>query len=177
MTEEVNKYHTSKIYKISSSQCDKFYIGSTIQTLKERLQLHKIAYKRYIKNKIKYYMSSFDIVKFDDTIIELVKDVKCENKKELDRIEGKYIEEYYDKILNKNIAGQTKKEYNKKYYEENKDKISKHNNEYNKKYYEENKDKILEIRKEKFDCECGGKYTKEHKSHHERTKIHKLFLI
>ena len=81
----------------------------------------------------------------------------------------KYREENKDKIL----------EYSKKYYEENKDKIL----EYHKKHYEENKDKILEYKQkyreenkeklnEKFDCECGGKYTRCHKSKHFKTKKH-----
>ena len=33
-----------------------------------------------------------------------------------------------------------------------------------------------EKKKEKFSCECGGKYTHEHKKRHERTSLHIKFL-
>jgi len=231
--ETINKYHTSKIYKISSLQCDKFYIGSTIETLKKRLSKHKADYKRYIKGN-KRYMTSFDIVKFDDAIIQLIKDVKCENRKELDRIEGECILEHHDRILNKCVAGRTLKEYyetnkekikqkqkqyceankeiikqkqkqyyetnkeyceankeiikqkQKQYYETNKEIIKQYyetnkeiikqyreaNKEIIKQYYETNKEKI----NQKFNCECGGKYTNQNKTIHEKTKKHLNFL-
>jgi hypothetical protein len=105
MSNNINKYHTSKIYKISSPQSEKFYIGSTIQTLEARLRCHKSAYKRYIEKKLGYCLTSFNVVKFDDCIIELIKDVKCENKKELEMIEEAYIKEYHNRILNKHIPG------------------------------------------------------------------------
>ena len=184
-----NKYHTSKIYKISSPQCEKFYIGSTTQTLKERLRLHKKDYTIY-KNGNRGNMTSFDIVKFDDAIIELIKDVKCENRKELNKIEGECIKEHHDRILNKNIAGRTQKQYReahkdkiKEYYETNKE----HYKNTNKEYYEANKEKIKEIKKEyhqrnkeklneKFDCDCGSKYTFRHKARHAKSQKHQLFI-
>ena len=33
-----------------------------------------------------------------------------------------------------------------------------------------------EKKKEKFSCECGGKYTHEHKKRHERTSLHIKFI-
>jgi len=178
MTTEINPYHTSKIYRISSPQCEKFYIGSTTQTLKARLSLHKRAYKRYIEKGIGSF-TSFEIVKFDDAIIELIKDVKCESKKELDRIEGECIREHHDRILNKNVAGRTPKEYreankneikdkNKEYYEIHKNEIR----DKQKEYYETNKEKL----NEKFNCQCGGKYLLTHKAKHAKTKQHQLFI-
>jgi hypothetical protein len=102
---EINKYHTSKIYKITSSQCDKFYIGSTTQTLITRLKRHKSAYKRYITKNLGYCLTSFNIVKYDDAIIELIKDVKCNNKKQLEMIEEECIKENHDRIFNKHVPG------------------------------------------------------------------------
>ena len=179
---ETNKYNTSKIYKISSTQCDKFYIGSTTQTLNQRLSVHKSSYKRYAEKGIGSYTTSYEVVKYDDAIIELLKNVKCENKKDLDRIEGECILEHHNRILNKFVAGRTGKEYReankekiKEYYEANKDKF--------KEYREANKEKIkayqdayYETNKEKFDCECGGKYIHKTKSKHEKTKMHQLFI-
>jgi hypothetical protein len=191
---EINKYHTSKIYKISSSQIDKFYIGSTIKTLKARLSKHKADYKIYLEKGIGNCMTSFEIVKFEDAKIELIKEIKCENRKELDRIEGECILEHHDRILNKNVAGRTHKEYieankeklinwRKEYYDTNKNQI----NDDCKKYYEANKDIIKDKSKEyyetnkekineKFECNCGGKYSKGDKSKHNKTKKHQLYI-
>ena len=36
-----NKYKNGKIYTIRSNQCEKYYIGSTIQRLSKRLYEHK----------------------------------------------------------------------------------------------------------------------------------------
>jgi hypothetical protein len=190
---EINKYHTSKIYKISSPQTDKFYIGSTTQKLNIRLQSHISKYKRYLEKK-NTYTTSFEVVKFNDAIIELIKDVKCENKKELERIEGQYILEYHDRILNKLVAGRTVKEWRnvnkekisenaKECYKENKEKLL----EYSKDYYQKNICKYRDMRKiyyekmkskyeEKFNCDCGGKYTSKNLLHHNKTKKHINFI-
>jgi len=216
MATEINKYHTSKIYKISSPQCDKFYIGSTTLTLKARMSVHKSNYKRYIEKGIGSCVTSFKVVKFDDAIIELIKNVKCENIKELLKVEGDCIKEHHDRILNKNVAGRTVKEYYeankdkikeniKEYYEAhkneikeckkewnelNKDKLKQQMKEYRethkneiKQHYELNKDKLkqhYELHKnkinEKFNCDCGGKYTFQNKPTHEKTKKHIDFL-
>ena len=165
---EINKYHTSKIYKISSPQCEKFYIGSTTQKLNIRLSIHKSSYKRYIEKGIGSCFTSFEVVKFDDCIIELVKNVNCNSKKELEKIEGEFIKEQYDRILNKRIEGRTYKEW----CEINKDKIK----EKDKQYRETHKDKIKDIKKQKFDCECGGKYTFTHKARHKKSQLHQLFI-
>ncbi|NBW23110.1 MAG: hypothetical protein EBR82_85715 [Caulobacteraceae bacterium] len=198
MTTEINKYHTSKIYRISSPQCEKFYIGSTTQTLKERLRHHKLDYKRYIEKGNERYLTSFEVVKFDDAIIELIKNVNCENRKELDRIEGDCIKEHHDRILNKNVAGRTLKEYRETHKNEIKDRMKDYGKEYRevykneikenkkkyreahkneikdrmKQYYEARKDKL----NEKFDCDCGGKYLLHHKTRHTKTKKHQLFI-
>jgi len=64
------------------------------------------------------------------------------------------------------------REYNKKYYEENKEDLSsKH-----KIYYDENRQKINEHRKQKFDCDCGGCYNVRHKTQHSNTKQHQDWL-
>jgi predicted GIY-YIG superfamily endonuclease len=69
--------------------------------------------------------------------------------------------------------------YNKDYYETNKEKIAEHHRE----HYQNNKEKIAERRrvyyqnnkekiKKKFVCECGGKFTYGKKSRHEKSKMH-----
>jgi hypothetical protein len=58
-----------------------------------------------------------------------------------------------------------RKEYekcrNKEYYNDNKG--------IKKEYYNDNKDIIARNRKEKHECECGGKYTHGNKSQHFKT--------
>ena len=74
------------------------------------------------------------------------------------------------------------KEYRLKYYRENKDRINaarrqnpniKTRNDY---YYYYNKDLINEPRKEKFNCACGGKYTKCHQTSHAKSIMHTKWL-
>jgi hypothetical protein len=183
MTEEINKYHTSKIYKITSPQCDKFYIGSTTATLNRRLSIHKSDYKRYIEKNTGSCITSFEVVKFDDCIIELIKEVNCQNRKELAKIEGECILEYHDRILNKNVAGRTQKEWTEK----NKDIIKEQRKEWTeannekikeqmKKYKEANKEKIREKLREKINCICGDEFTKCNIRRHEKSKKHQLFI-
>jgi len=148
MSKLFNPYHNSKIYKITSPQTDKFYIGSTIQSLSNRLSLHKSLYKRNILNKTSY-TSSFNLMKFNDTSIELIKNVKCENRKELTKIEGQYIKEFNDKIFNISIAGRTVKEY----YNDNRLAIHEYHKIYQKQYYKTHKEQFknyYENNKERF---------------------------
>ena len=48
---------------------------------------------------------------------------------------------------------------------------------YEKEYYEKNKDQIALKKSEKFNCDiCGGKYTRRHKSSHEKSIKHREAL-
>jgi hypothetical protein len=63
-----------------------------------------------------------------------------------------------------------KQNYNKQYYEENK--------QYWRDYAERNKEKINEYIKEKFTCNvCQGTYTIKHKKQHESTAKHQKRLL
>ena len=183
MTTEINPYHTSKIYRISSPQCDKFYIGSTTQTIKARLSKHKAAYKRYLEKGLGKYLTSFEVVKFDDAIIELIKNVKCENRKELEKVEGDCIKEHHDRILNRYVAGRTMREWRetnknkiheqcKEYNEKHKDKIK----EKYKEYYETHKNEIIEQKKEYYEAhknEILDKLKEYYKTHNNEVKEYK----
>ena len=65
--EYINNYDQGKIYKITSKQTDQVYVGSTTLTLPERYSGHKSGYK----NK-RDYLTAFEILQFDDAIIELI---------------------------------------------------------------------------------------------------------
>jgi len=160
-------YSKGKIYCIRSFKTDDVYIGSTTQTLAQRLGKHRSHYKQYLNGNGDYY-TSYKILKYGDHYIELITLFPCSCKSELDAEEGKFIRDW--DCVNKYIPGRTIKQYrndnrdkiiedNKQYYIDNKDKIrEKHKqyyidnrdkiNEYGKQYRNDNKDKIKELKKQ-----------------------------
>ena len=174
---QIEKRQTGYIYSIRSYQTELIYIGSTFGTLRQRLFKHKQNFKNFKLQKYGY-TSSYEIVKYDDAFVELVKTCKNVNKMELQKFEGEHIRK--NKCVNLQITGQTDKEYReinkdkikqynethrdeqKKYREINKDKIHK--------YYEDNKIKMKEYNKErhgqKYICECGKSLSTGNKTKH-----------
>ena len=147
-------YSKSKIYKIVNDTNGMTYYGSTTMTLCRRMTAHRLVYK---KNKISTYK---DFGNIEDCKIFLVEDCPCDNKEQLDKIERDYIEN--NNCVNKNIPGRKMKEYNKIYAQCNKEAL---------------KEKFGAIRKEKFDCDCGGHYTYSAKARHMKTEKHKNYII
>ena len=163
-----NKLNNAKIYKIVDNTNDNIYIGSTCKTLKTRLSVHKSDYKRFLKG-LYNNVKSFDIIKNNDYKIELLEDCNIKTKQELLTREKYYIKN--NDCLNKNTPGRTDKEiqqYQKEYYNDNKDKLDIIHKAYN----ETNKEKL----KEKFICVCGGNYTHSQKSTHFKSIKHQKFL-
>jgi hypothetical protein len=176
-------YQKGKIYKLWSPQGNEIYIGSTINPLSKRFNDHKTQ----LDCSSKYLFENYDVVK-----IELIEEFPCNNKMELNRREGEHIRN--NECLNRCIAGRTKKEYKQDNKEKHDEWIRKwrkdnrihvnekckeyydNNPEKKKEYYENNKQKILEIHSQKFDCECGGKYTYGNKTNHFKTKQHIAFM-
>jgi len=175
-------YQNSKIYSIRSHLTDDVYIGSTIETLANRLAGHKRNYKKWL-NKTTNYTSSFKLIEkdFENCYIELVENYPCNSKNELCRREGEIIRA--TTCVNKCIAGRTDKEYRedhkqsiaeykKQYRENNKEQLL----ENAKQYYENNKETIVEKKRQKYTCECGTTLRKNDKSRHEKTKKHQSFV-
>ena len=183
-------YSKGKIYKIIDINNTKCYIGSTTQSLNERMSNHKRKYKSY-KNGNHHKVSIFDLFDefgLENCKIELIEEYNCGNKTELERKEGEYIRNI--ECINKRIEGRTKEEYRddnkekikeqrKEYYENNKEKDKQYrkNNkekikEQQKQYYENNKDKILEKQKQLVLCECGVYSTIHHISRHRKSEKH-----
>lgn len=131
-----NKYTNGKIYKISSLNTDKIYIGSTIMELNKRMSKHKSDYK----NKTSH--SSKEILLYENCIIELIEEFSCNSKKELEKREGDIILNYGELCVNKRIAGRTQKEY----VNNNKEKINKYQKEYREMNKEKNKQYSIEYR-------------------------------
>ena len=161
----INKYNKSMIYTIRSPHTEQYYIGSTTQILCKRFSDHKTKYKGYLKG-TGCFITSFKILKLGDAYIELLEEVNCENRNQLEKREGELIREHKNNCVNRCIAGRTKKEYaidnndkikkqKKQNYIDNKESISKKHKQYqidnkeliskrSKQYYNDNKDKILE---------------------------------
>ena len=148
---------TGRIYKITSAQTDNIYIGSTTKTLKQRLTEHKSDYKRFMNNPT-HNKSGYEIVQFDDAVIELIEEKEFKDKKEMLFRERYYIEIY--ECVNKMIPIRTNEETKeiKKIFD--------------KKYKMENKYKINAYANEKIKCECGHSYTRAHKAEHMKSKRH-----
>ena len=170
-----------RIYKITSINTDKIYIGSTSKKLTERLRSHEYDYKKFQNGKYNY-VKSFEILEKKDYEIQLLEEIENETKKELLEREGYYILKHRDICVNRCVAGRTDKQY----YKDNADKIKevmkqyyKDNADKKKQYRIDNADKMKQYKKdnanklrEKLDCVCGGRYTRTNKAQHERTKIH-----
>jgi hypothetical protein len=149
-------YKNSKIYKIVDIGYTKMYIGSTTQSLSKRFSYHKKAYIRWKNNKHNKVMvfDIFDEFGINNCKIELIEECLCENRMELCKKEGEYIQN--NNCVNKYIAGRT----NQEYYETNRDKIR----EQHKKYRETNRDKIAEyhIEYQQFNKDKISEYNKEY---------------
>ena len=193
-------YQNGKIYKIYSLNNPELqYIGSTTQTLAQRLAKHKARYKYRKKTGEgeRYTTSSFKIFEeCDDYRIELIELCPCNSKMELHRTEGKYISKM--DCVNKRIAGRTKKEYHqanrekilqqkKEYYQANKQAIEQYKKEYHqanrekikqreKQYKEANKDKIKARKSIKITCECGSVVCKGVIARHKRSQKHQRLM-
>lgn len=195
-----NKYQRGKIYKIVSFQTEKVYVGSTCEPyLSNRLSKHRSNYRDY-KNEKSYsrYMTSFDLLQFDDIQIILLENYPCNDKYELESRERHWIEQL--DCVNKFIPTRGAQERQNEYRKNNKDRISKKSKEYREKNreiirqqkkesYQKNRDTIIQknaeynksdhrkaYRCQKIKCECGGQYVKAHSSTHAKTNRHQEYL-
>ena len=86
----IEESEIGKIYKITSRETPRCYIGSTIQKIETRFSEHKSTYKKWIKGTYGY-CTSFEIIKFFDCSIELLEEIKQPTDDELLTKEKEYI--------------------------------------------------------------------------------------
>jgi len=146
------------VYKLFNPDCTEFYIGST-KDMKTRKANHKSRctnenspkynYKlyKYIRSNGGYSCWSYEILEYIRNSI---------NVYELRNVERKYIEQLKPS-LNSEIPNRTKEEYMVQYLEDNRELIN-------------------QKKKKKFNCACGGKYTRGGKARHEKTKKHLNYI-
>jgi hypothetical protein len=152
-------YPDAVIYRLKCFETLNYYIGSTVD-LENRIRLHK--QKNFNKS------ASKSIIQRGNYKIKILEKIPCNVYTELFSTEQKYLDRYKEKygelVLNKNNAFLT---------EEQKRELHRINSI---KFYELHREKILEIRREKFNCVCGGKYIRVNKSTHFGSKKHKDYI-
>jgi len=144
-----------KIYKLINNKNNNIYVGSTCKdTIETILVKHKYDYNRYLKTNTKY-ITSFEIIKNNNYKIELIEELDINEISELQLRECYWI----DKIncINNNKPNNY---------------INVGRSNYNKLYKEKDKDNFNVVI-----CNCGGKYSYEHKSHHSNSKYCRLKKI
>ena len=118
------KYLNGKFYTIRCiSDNSLIYVGSTIETLSQRFARHK-GHCYNVKER-GYNMLLYKTIRtkeWDDFYIELYENCPCKSKEELNKREGEIIREIG--TMNVKISGNVvdKKDYNKSYYQKNKNK-------------------------------------------------------
>ena len=157
------------VYKLFNPDCTEFYIGST-KDMKARKARHKSNCNS--ENSPKYNMTLYQYIRsnggYSSWSYEILEHIRNSiNVYELRNVERKYIEQLKPG-LNCDIPNRTKKQY----YEDNKENIKQRH----KQYRENNRDILNERQRQKFNCECGGKYTRVHKARHEKSKKHRDFI-
>jgi len=137
-------YQKSKIYKLWSPSKNLVYIGSTTQSISQRLAEHISHKKRNTKD-----CNSYLVLEYEDYKMELLEEYPCNNKQQLLKKEGEYIRN--NECVNKHIAGRTREEYWNTYYKNNQEHLKEykknnqeHIKQHRQKYYEDNKEDILE---------------------------------
>ena len=151
-----NKYQEGKIYKIVCNISGEVYIGSTKNTLENRLGKHICD----------THCMSKQIIERGDYEIILIKNYPCNSRYELEEEEAKYIRN--NNCINRCIPHRTSTQY----YQDNKNKLLEKQN----KYREDNKAKINKQKAEKITCECGCIVRMGGLYNHRKTKKHLKFI-
>jgi hypothetical protein len=190
-------YKDGKIYRLVCNNKGNQYIGSTTQSLSQRLGGHKADYKRFLEGKTTLQISSFNILSEKNFEMILIEEFPCENKNQLERRERYFMETMecvnmrkpaqtreemieYNKQYRQQENKEERKEYAKLYWEENKEEIKEKHKQYrqenkekikesSKQYYEENKDKRKEYQ-ERYWEENKEKITDKNKLYWEENK-------
>lgn len=163
-------YSKTIIYKICCKDINisEIYVGHTTD-LTRRRQSHKNTCNN--ENNKDYNLKVYQFIRenggWDNWSVIPIEEFPCENINQA-LIRERYYFEELKSSLNSDVPSRTKKEY----YQINKEHIK----EYHKEYYECNKEIINEKLKNRTICECGGKYTYNHKNHHFKTKKHQDYL-
>jgi group I intron endonuclease len=162
----MNRYENGKIYKLVNNVDEKIYVGSTCLPLAKRLYRHKNDAKREKRCNTPAY-KHLNEIGWENVEIILVEEFPTLNKYNLEKRERYWIDTLHPE-LNKNIPTRTKAEMNAQRCKEN---YAQHWEE-RKQYREDHKEQIKARQSQKYECECGGKYTYSVAKRHKRSKRH-----
>ena len=96
-------------YKITSTNTNLIYVGSTVKPLEERLLRHTLDYVNY-KNGYGNRTTSFIIIEFKNYSIHLLETALCLTKDDRNTIEQKHILNTLNHV-NIKLPGRTQKQY------------------------------------------------------------------
>jgi hypothetical protein len=158
-------YSKGLIYKLQHNTINELvYVGATVDFVRRKADHKKSCNDENSKsyNQLKY-RTMRENGGWDAFRIVVVKLYPCNSKIELDIEEERYRVELQASLnsIKCHITDEEKKEDKR---------------EYDKNYKEANREAIAKNREEKFNCDCGGKFTLQNKSRHEKTKKHQQFL-
>lgn len=158
----IGEYQQGKIYKLTSSQTDAIYIGSTKLKLSDRFNSHQSSYRIRTES---HYITSFDILQYEDVKIELIENYPTTSRHLLKLKEREWISN--TACVNKVIPTRTDKEYrddHKEYYQTYRDEHKEERKEYIKGYQKLHQEELKIYLK---------KYNEEHREElHEKQKIY-----
>ena len=175
------------IYKIFDNTNGNIYYGSTTVTISKRMTGHRSKYKEWVAGNARK-CKSYDILKNGDYSYSLVEQVEYEDKGELLQRERWYIEN--NECVNKNIPTRSQdekieyhKEYNKEYYQQNREGLLENVMEYRQKnreiinekrkqYREKNWEEISKKKKE-YNQKNRERINEQKKEHYQRKKAEK----
>ena len=183
----MSKYQNGKIYKIVDVGYNKCYIGSTCESLSQRMTRHRAHYNKFLSDGHVKMTSSLLLNEYspENCKIELIELYPCMSRMELLRKEGEHIKS--TDCINKNIAGRTAQEYRKdnaetisskaKIYKQDnyehikqlRDEKRDYLNQQNKEYYQANKETINEKHRQHYANNRDNINTK-HRNHYEQNK-------
>ena len=147
-------YKNGKIYKIICNITGKQYIGSTTQTLGQRLTKHRGYYRSRLKDPSMKSITSWEIMENGDYTIILIQDYPCDRKEQLLMRERFFIEnmDCVNKLCPIRTIDETLE--SKRVYWSNRSPETK---------AERNVNHL---------CECGVSYQCHHKLRHQRSQKH-----
>lgn len=171
------------IYKVSHKKYNICYVGSTVNSEKNRFSSHKC--NQIFNCSINKYINKYDR---DDFIVSKIKEYTIFDKKQLLAYEQLWINKlntinqrdtisYLKHIKNNKYRNSTKvKEYQKEYQKEYRRKNKNITKEKQKKYRKQRKEYYEKNKKIKIKCECGLIVSKAYYKKHQKTKKHQKLI-
>ena len=156
----MSDYSRGKIYKLFIRGLEEVcYIGSTTNTLSERLCMHRHQAKTPSQNQS---ASSCLFEEENEVVIELLESFPCESKRDLEERERVWIEKFPD-CVNKNIPARSWRE---RWYAKHEHNLAKH-----REWLAANKKKIARKRKEERLANLDEARAKEREARNKRKKV------